>query len=66
MDTNKEATEKDNYGIISYIKAEISKRRGDKLSLLLDLLVFMLSFFLAKQTIVFFFNHADDVSVGRI
>lgn len=53
MDTNKEANKKESYGLISYIKGEISKRRTDKISLLLDLLVFMLSFFFAKRHIAF-------------
>ncbi len=53
MDTNKDVTKKEGYGIISYIKGEILKRRSDKISLLLDLLVFILSFFFAKRHIAF-------------
>ena len=53
MDRNKKAVDGGDYGIISYIKGEISKRRADRLSLLIDLLVFTLSFFFSKCHIAF-------------
>lgn len=53
MDSGKTRSVLDNKNIISYIKNEIAERKGDRVTLLLDLLVFTLAFFLSKRHIAF-------------
>lgn len=52
MDTNKEKKEK-GQGILAFIRRELSLRREDKGALVLDILIFLLSFFFAKRHIAF-------------